>query len=239
MSTPCRLCSTEIPPQYVNDERRFATCPRCRAVTDLAASDTALAVRGETTLPGGYEILAAGPSSTQGFRDAASPSTPIIVRWRWRSVERSGDTLVLVFFALLWNAVTVTAMVSVLIARIWSVAAMLSVFLWAGWMLGRMAVEKALNKTTMELNADTLTVRVAPIARDRNRTLPVADIDALFCLDGTVDDGPVTFSLVARLRSGADVVLVSDLLTPEQVFCLASLFEQKMRLHDRLPSGSA
>jgi len=93
------------------------------------------------------------------------------------------------------------------------------------------------NRTTVRVGQGEITVRRGPLPWPGNRTLQAADLAQLFCVERSGSKGGSTYAVMARLRSGREVTLVSGLREDRQARFLEQELEKHLRIDDQPVAG--
>lgn len=147
----------------------------------------------------------------------------------------------LLFFALFWNGIVSVFVVSAVASGEWFVLAFISLHMMAGLFVGYWALASFLNRTRVRVTADHLTVRHGPLPWPGARDLRSADVDQLYVAQRvqTNSDGKrsVSYELLATLRGGEEVTLMSGLSGTEQARAVEARVEAALGIADRPMPG--
>jgi hypothetical protein len=96
------------------------------------------------------------------------------------------------------------------------------------------------NRTRIQVEPDSLTIRHGPMPWPGNRTISSIDIEQLFTKE-KVSHGKhgttITYELHAAVREGGKVKLVSGLDDPDQVLYMEQEIEARLKIQDRPVAG--
>jgi hypothetical protein len=93
------------------------------------------------------------------------------------------------------------------------------------------------NSTRIAVEGGILTVRHGPLPWPGNRSLPVADLQQLFCEEVVGSKGSRSYRLNAVLKTGKKLRLVTALKEPDQALYLEQLLETRLGIVDVAVAG--
>ena len=232
MHLNCDSCGTQIPAADIDLATALAKCRACNAVMNFAdrlgvKPRAGLAPRGErprVPQPEGIRVEETG----NGLR----------VSWRWFS----GMFIFLLFFCIAWDSFLVfwyTAAFGMGAPWIFKVFPIIHLAVGVG--LTYFTLAGFLNRTTLELTPDALTVRHGPIPWGGNLTLPVLELVQFYCQERyqpTRRGRPLlTFQLCAVLKDGRKVSVLTGLDEREHVLFLEQTLEKWLDIKDQPVGG--
>jgi hypothetical protein len=213
----CPTCATPFVPANVNLALGVASCLSCNEVHDL--SQRAPRARDRT------------PADPTGF-DVVEGAAPV-VSWAWR-----GWVLV---FLVLWCAIWDTAMLGVVGAALANGEIETLVFctfhMLAGVGVTYFTLAMAVNRTTLALDGETLTVTHGPLPWFGDRAVARSDVRQVYVMEDRGSKGSRTYSVHVRVDPGHPVQLVRGLSTAERARFLEEWIERRLDLVDAPVSG--
>lgn len=255
MDVSCKRCGVPIPADDINLEHLVAKCRRCNAVFDLTAQleasrgevsgiDVARSQRPqrhEVAMPEGFRVVR-GPNG--GFfgvgygNGAQCPRSSVTLVRRWFNPVAD---LALLFFAVVWNAFLVFWYSAVLLMP--NVPWIMVVFpighVAVGIGIGYRALAGLINRTTIAVTSEALSVRHGPLPWAGNRTLDANQVTQLYCMDkvtNTKNGTRTTWEVHANLANGSSLALVSGLTALNQALYIEQEVERALAIEDvRIP----
>lgn len=94
-----------------------------------------------------------------------------------------------------------------------------------------------LNRTVLQAGRGEITVRHGPLPVPGNRTLATHELAQLFCVERRGSKGKISYDVMARLRSGREVKLVSGLMEERQARYLEQEVERHLRIENQPVTG--
>ncbi len=255
MQVACTTCGRTIPATDVNIERLVARCTGCDSVFDISAQfgppaePRGVRARAPVPLPSSLTIVDRGlspaPHGAGGtaYRGAAA-TAPFELTRRWFRPA----VLVMVVFCVAWDGFLV----------FWYSAALLGATqphkvgsgLWLMFLfpIGHVAVGVGLtystlatlvNRTRIAVNGPLLTVDHGPIPWRGNWRIPVEDLEQIYCQELTRtnrNSSSTTFNVVALLKSGTTLKLLTALPEADQALYIEQAIESHLGIED-VPVG--
>lgn len=242
MHLDCKECGARIPAEDMNLENLVARCRRCDAVFSFAAEVGA-----------GAEGLAApvgvdGPRRPvplslgdvplpRGITVDDEPGQFTIVR-RWFAPKIIG----LLFFCALWDGFLIVWYAGVLTTGAplpMVLFPLLHLAVGAGITYAMLA--GFLNRTRIEIDPMSFSIRHGPLPWRGNRTISALDIDQLYVME-KVHHGKhgrtwLTFEVWSKLKGAPDVKLLSGLEDRNQALSIEQVVEDRLRIADRPVEG--
>ena len=93
------------------------------------------------------------------------------------------------------------------------------------------------NTSELKAGRGEITVRHGPLPWAGNRTVATHELAQLFCVERRGGKGKVHYQVMARLRSGREVKLVSGLMEDRQARFLEQEVEKHLRIEDQPVAG--
>lgn len=234
----CSACATTLRPQDMSLETMAARCPGCGALVDLrGVLPDAAPARQEESQP----VLGQRPALTQ---DALPMPLP-----RGLHVEDRGSELVLVrrwfswvyiflaFFSVVWNGFLVFWYVIA-----FSADAPLAFKLFpllhvtVGAFISYLTLAGFVNRTTMVVERDHLTVRHGPLPWRGNVDVSIGSLEQLYCTE-KISHGrngtTVRYGVEAVLRDGRNLKVVTGLDERDQALYIEERMERHLGIVDR------
>jgi hypothetical protein len=239
MDVRCRRCGARVPARDVNLDEMLARCLQCDAVFELRGKATA---RPAVELPAGMQVQIDRPDRPDRpgdpYRSPGRLRADVLLQWRWyrpRHLLVLGFTLTWWFVLIGWYAIVATtgAPTLMMLVPLLHVA--------AGLGLAYVSVALLRNRSRLVVTSDRLEVQHEPMPWPGARSVPVAEIEQIYCTEGvayTVNDHPVPgFSVRARTRHNGDLVLVKNLPEVEQALFIEQTLERALDITDRPVAG--
>lgn len=219
----CPSCGTLLGPRDVSLDTLAGRCPGCQALVDLRGAVPPPAAAVDDVLP---VPLPRGVHLEDRGRDM------VIVR-RWYSPVY----IFLAFFAVMWNAFLV----------VWYAAAFAGdapllfklfplLHVAAGIGISYATLAGFLNRTTITVERDHLTVRHAPVPWSGNLDVSTLSLEQLYCTEkvhrgrnGTT----VRYGVEAVLKDGRNLKVVTGLDDREQALFIEERMERHLGIPDR------
>lgn len=215
-----------MPPGNVNVQTSIAKCDSCGAVFGFASQ-----VPGSTAAYGKRQV-----EMPKGYRLEMDGADLLIIR-RWFGAKY----VALLFFCVFWDGFLAVwyyiafTKDSPLVMKVFPV---LHVAVGVGITYAVLA--GFLNRTKIRLNPAELEVKHYPVPWPGNRVLQRQELDQLFCEEKLgANKNTVTYSydLLALMRDGRRIKLVSSMDTPEQALFLEQKIERHLGIADRPVAG--
>jgi hypothetical protein len=185
-------------------------------------------VRGEPDTGGD-----AGP-----YRSAAGGARDVLLEWRW---YRRKYLFVVAFTAAWWAILLVFYTMSTAGGAPWLFFVIPVIHVVVGLVLGYISLALLKNSTRVAIENDALRVSHYPLRWPGARSLPVRDIEQLYCDEGvayTVNDRPVPgFNLLAQMKGGDEIKLVKNLPEAAQALYIEQTLEKALGITDRPVPG--
>jgi hypothetical protein len=235
MRTGCKQCDSALGTEDIDRNRLVGTCPACGAVFDLshqlADGSTQQRRRAPVPLPRGLSVLEeSAPAAAAG--QAAEPGRLAVVHRWFRPVMHP----LLLLFAAAWNGALVLALLRPELSGVVAHASPLSslLFVAVGVLLGYAALVGLLNRTRIEVDGATLSVRHVPLPwRGTHRFAP-DQLKQLYCEPEILrgESSRTVFHLGAVDGLGRKTRLLSDLGSADQVLYLEQRIEERLGIAD-------
>lgn len=246
MELACSTCGAPFRAEDLNLDYGIATCRYCRAITKLPKTDPGEAVPAPGETPQERSPVPMPKSIT-----VEDWGANLKISWRWFSPMY----LFLAFFCVAWD--------SFLVFWYWMAVGgmgdapgpfrlLFFVFPMAhvavGVGLTYFVIAGFLNRSVIEVATGELSIRHGPVPWRGNQTIPVDDIDQLYCqLDAgrrrnasgawTENSSGVTYRVNALLKNGRKETLVSKLFDLDQALFIEQKLEDALGIEDRRVSG--
>jgi hypothetical protein len=240
----CKRCQAAIPAADVNVARMVAKCRACDAVFDfsdqLKSAAPVTRTRGIAPLPQGMRVVqgARREDRLRGYRSSANVPEEVSIQWRW---FRPAQHLGMLFFAIFWNGFLVFwYTVAVAGGGSWFVFVFPLLHVGIGVSIGYRALAGLLNKTTVTVSGDTLTVKHRPLPWRGNRRIPVSQILQLYAVmnEHKGKNGVThTYDLRAVTTGERELALVKGLPESAQALYLEQVLESALAISDAPVAG--
>jgi hypothetical protein len=232
MQLSCEVCHAPLRPEDVRLDLAVAKCHACNAVYDLSGRKG----RGATVASEKPQLVRAKAPLPSRFRVEESDGTTRIT-WRWFTFIHA----FLIFFCIAWDGFLffwygiALSKGAPLIAIIFPVA-----HVAAGVGLTYYTLTGLLNRTTIEVGRNHLSIRHGPLPWPGNREVPGRQFSQLFGQEKSqTSKGTTTYSydLFALDREGKKVKLISGLPEKDQVLYLEQTLERRLGIEDAPVDG--
>lgn len=236
MKIVCISCRKDIPAGDVNLDHRLAKCMACHAVFDFSA-----------------QVKGAPPPAAKVKRDRGEIPLPknLVVAEGMQSLDivrkwARGPAFFLLFFSGFWNSIVLVFVVAAAFGDmkdksgndpgcfIWI---FLTPFILVGLVTAYIALALLLNKTTIRVEGNELTVSHGPMRWPGAKTLDASRIDQLYCTEYvayTQNRRPVYRLMVqALMLDGSRVDLIKGVEDAGQALYLEQILERHLGIQDR------
>lgn len=238
MRVKCVGCEREIPAEDVHLERVLAKCGACHAVFDFSdqvgkagappSEEKLKRDRGDIPMPKNLTV-------NEGMQ-----TLDIVRKWG------KGPGCFLLFFSGFWNSVVSVFVVGAATGTLKDEGGMgpgcfiwvfLTPFILIGLGTGYAALALLLNKTTIKVEGNELSVRSGPLRWAGNKTLDASQISQLYCAEYVAyqqNKQPVyRFKVHAMMLDGSRVDLIPGCEDAGQALYLERLLERHLGIEDR------
>jgi len=225
----CKLCRAKIFAEDVNIQQLVAKCRACNAVFEFVdqvkGGEEAAPprLRGPVPMPGKFRM----EEQAGGF----------VISWRWLSYVH----VFLLFFTIAWDSFLI----------FWYGMAMGEGAPWIMFVfpIGHLAVGLGLtyvvltgllNRTTVTVERETLTVRHAPLPWPGNVSVATDQLDQLYCRRRISHGkhGPsYSFEVRAVTQEGRKMTLIKGLESEDQALFIEQQIESRLGIEDRPVAG--
>lgn len=239
MQIRCRTCDAVIPVENANLDRMLAKCALCNTIFafTLVGEEGAVPAPPEpVVLPKAEVCLPPGMRAERTLEE-------LRLEQPWYKPSH----LVLIPFCLFWNAFLVMWYSAALFmpGPVGSMKLVMLLFpvlhVAVGLGLLYTCLTGLFNRTVVIVRNGLLCVRFAPIPYPGRSSVPVADLDQLFCSERTVvrkGQGQVpVYDLVAQLRNGQTLKLLGDLESATCARFIEQEVEDYLGIEDRPMPG--
>lgn len=230
MQLHCESCNNLIPAEDIDLGTTLAKCRACNTVMNFG-SQLGVQARGETA-------RTRSPVPQPASFRVEETGNGIRITWRWFAPA----FLFLLFFCIAWDSFLVFWYSMAFgtnapwIFKVFPIA-----HLAVGIGLTYFTLSGFLNRTVIELTPELLKVEHGPLPWPGNRTLPVLDVDQLYCKDRfqPVQRGrpSLTYQVCALLKDGRTVTLLSWLTERDQALFVEQTLEKWLGIPDRPVGG--
>lgn len=218
MKLDCPKCATKISEQDMNMERMVAKCTKCDWAFSFANEFSTISATPQA-------IKTPKPNNMQVFEKNGK----LLMIWPWFDKSFA----LLTFLAVIWNVASLTIIGSGLFAVIQgNISGLLYLLLpniWIGLGLIYYVLCGYINKTSVFIDDNTLTVEHGPLPLWGKKTLAIDDITHVHTkrLEHAKYEHAHLYSVYVNMLKDENVKLVSGLTNAEQ----ASFIKQKIRYY--------
>ena len=235
MQLSCEVCHAPLRPEDVRLDLAVAKCHSCNAVYDLsgrkarglsapASQEKPKLVRAKAPLPSRFKVEEEDGAGTR-------------ITWRWFSIVH----IFMVFFCIAWDGFLVTwygtafAEDGPLIMILFPLA-----HVAAGVGLTYYTLTGLMNRTTIEVSRNRLTIRHGPLPWPGNMDVPGRQFTQIYGVENSrTNKGTTTYTydLIALDREGRTTKLITGLTDKEQVLYLEQTLERRLGIEDAPVDG--
>jgi hypothetical protein len=234
MQMSCEVCQAPLRPEDVRLDLAVAKCHSCNAVYDLSgrkargisvsAQERPKLVRAKAPLPPRFKV-------------EEEDGAPTRITWRWFSLAH----LFFVFFCIAWDsflfmwygiAFATDAPLFAIVFPFFHVAMGVGITYYT--------LTRLVNRTTIEVSRNQLTIRHGPLPWPGNLDVPGRQFTQLYGEEiATTNKGITryTYDLMALDREGRKIKLLTGLTEKDQVFYLEQTLERRLGIEDAPVDG--
>jgi hypothetical protein len=231
MKLACPECSARIPTSDIQLEKSQALCRRCDATFPLQLEPRRRPprVRARPELPSGLRIVTGEPQAPQGgtYRQTERQTQPLVIERRWLEPKH----FFFLFFAVAWNAFLLNFYDKALASGQWLMIVFPLGHVAAGAAISYVALTGLVNRTTLRVADERLSLSHGPLPWTRPITIPVGEVRQLYARRVTLShEGQETHTWDLRcLRSDeAEVKLLTGLQSREHIDYLEWALEEHL-----------
>ncbi len=219
MKLTCPQCGAAFAPGNVNLALGLASCEACGSVHDLSKR------RGENA------AVVRTPADPAGITVVEGPSPS--VSWSWRTAA----VLFLILWCTIWDGILLVMFTTSLASGDYEILLFGSIHALVGVGVTWLTVASLVNRTTIALSADELTVEHGPVPWWGNRAVARGEIAQIYVTEVRGNKGSRTYSLFAEVERGHRVPLASGIASVGRARFLEDWLEQRLGLADRPVDG--
>jgi hypothetical protein len=237
-----------VPAEDVNIVRMVAKCRACQSVFAFQAqlsaeppptaapaphAATTMSAIATVPMPPGIEVHREASAAAGDYRTAHVPKPKLRIVRRWFAFTH----LVVLGFAFFWNLFVGVWMIRALVGNAETMAIFAIPHFVVGIVLLYVGLTGLLNRTVIEIDRGTLTVRHGPIPAWGNRDIPVHELKQLFTLEKRGGKGGRSYELLAVAHTGPTITLAKGMTDPQQALYLERLIEEHLEIEDQAVLG--
>ncbi len=229
MKLACPECAAPISTSDLQLETSSATCRRCKVTFPLQLHPSRAPVHVRPELPPGLRLIVGEPEAPRGgtYRDAMRQTEPLVIERRWLQPQH----FFFLFFAIIWNAFLVNFYDKALASGEWLMIVFPIGHVAAGAVISYIALTGLLNRTTLRVADERLSLSHGPLPWTRPITIPVGEVRQLYGRRVTRShkgQETHTWDLRCLLRNDAELKLVTHIPNREQVAYLEWALEKHL-----------
>ncbi|HEX6908764.1 MAG TPA: zinc ribbon domain-containing protein [Longimicrobium sp.] len=230
-ATTCPACGSPLRERDISRETMAGRCPACRTLVDLQAAGLAAAPALADAGPGEAREVMPVPMPARVHVETRGRDLVVVRRWF------SWTYLLLLVFCVIWFGFLAT-WYGIVFATDAPLAFKLFplIHVAAGLVIAYLTLTGFLNRTTLRIERDHLTVRHGPLPWPGNLDVSTLQLEQLFCTQ-KISRGrngvSLRYNVEALTRDGRHLKVVQGLDTREQALFIEQTLESHLGIKNR------